>query len=259
MKLKQIERWLEQTGERVLVLKPDFTIVAASEPYLRATLLWREPIKGCHLFEVFPARPDDPEANAIEQLRASLDYVIRHNTSHRMKIERYDVRDHVSDHGNWVEKHWRAVNTPICEEDGEEITHLVHVVNDVTQAVLLRRWIEEQSIAVEEQRATLEQMLLDFNERQSVLRTAHQPLVAMDRGILPSGDDVEEIRFSVKAPESRVYFEVGEMAPWRGLYSVFHRAACAPAPRTMVFEAGAIFPRCFRCGTSALYRLCNRL
>ena len=205
MKLKQIERWLEQTSARVLVLKPDFTIVAASEPYLRATLLWREPIKGCHLFEVFPARPNDPEANAIEPLRTSLEYVIRHNISHRMKIERYDVRDHISEHGKWVEKHWRAVNAPMCEEDGKEITHLVHVVNDVTQAVLLRRWIKEQSILVEEQRATLEQMLLDFNERQSALRAANEPLVAMDRGILPSGGDVEEIRFLLKAPESRLF------------------------------------------------------
>jgi hypothetical protein len=255
VKLKDLERWLEQTSALLLVLKPDFTIVAASEPYLRATLLWRERIKGCHLFDVFPARPNDPEANAIEPLRASLEYVLRHNISHRMKVERYDVRDFVSEYGNWVEKHWRAVNTPVYEEDSKEVTHLLHEVTDVTQAVLLRHWIKEQSVLVEEQRATLEQMLLDCNERQSALRAAHDPLAAMDRGILPSGGDVEEARSSLSAPETRLYFEVGEIAPRRGLYSVFHRSACTPVPSTILLEAGAVFPRCYRCGANALYRL----
>jgi hypothetical protein len=121
------------------------------------------------------------------------------------------------------------------------------------------RWIEEQSLLVEEQCATLEQMLCDLSERQSFLRAAQRPLLALDLRIQPSDSDVEEIRGLLNPPESRVYFQVGEIAPWRGLYSVSHRTQqCRLAMRTMFIEAGAMFPRCFQCGNSALYRVLQR-
>lgn len=41
-----------------LVLKPDLTIVDASDEYLRTTLTWREKIRERHLFEIFPDNPD---------------------------------------------------------------------------------------------------------------------------------------------------------------------------------------------------------
>ncbi len=58
-----------------LVLRPDpdFTILGASDAYLRATLTEREKIVGRGLFEVFPDNPDDPDATGTSNLRASLD------------------------------------------------------------------------------------------------------------------------------------------------------------------------------------------
>jgi hypothetical protein len=45
-----------------LVLTSTFTIEAASDAYLKATMTKREEILGRHLFEVFPNNPGDPTA-----------------------------------------------------------------------------------------------------------------------------------------------------------------------------------------------------
>jgi hypothetical protein len=63
-----------------LVLRPDppdFTILGASDAYLRATLTEREKIIGRSLFEVFPDNPADPHATGTSNLRASLERVNR--------------------------------------------------------------------------------------------------------------------------------------------------------------------------------------
>ena len=61
----------------VLAPDPDFTLVAVSEPYLRATLTEREKILGRGIFEVFPDNPDDPNATGVANLRASLERALQ--------------------------------------------------------------------------------------------------------------------------------------------------------------------------------------
>jgi hypothetical protein len=46
------------------VLTPDFTIVAASNAYLRATMTEREHAIGRYIFEVFPSNPATPRPQA---------------------------------------------------------------------------------------------------------------------------------------------------------------------------------------------------
>ena len=61
-----------------LVLRPDLTIVAASDAYLKATMTRRPEILGRHIFDVFPDNPDDPQASGVRNLRASLDRLLEH-------------------------------------------------------------------------------------------------------------------------------------------------------------------------------------
>src|SRR5205823_4418500 len=78
-----------------LVLLPDppqFTIVAASNAYLRATVTKREEILGRGLFEVFPDNPHDPAATGAAHLRASLRRVLEHRTPDTMALQKYDIR-----------------------------------------------------------------------------------------------------------------------------------------------------------------------
>jgi PAS domain S-box-containing protein len=75
-----------------LVVTPDFTIVAASEAYLQATLTKREEILGRGIFDVFPDNPDDPTAMGEAHLRASLERVLQHGVSDAMALQKYDIR-----------------------------------------------------------------------------------------------------------------------------------------------------------------------
>ena len=62
-----------------LILSTDFTILTASYSYCKATLTKCEEIIGKNLFEVFPDNPDDPEADGVSNLRASLNFVLQKN------------------------------------------------------------------------------------------------------------------------------------------------------------------------------------
>ena len=53
-----------------LVLDLEYTILAVSDNYLRATMTQREQILGRGIFEVFPDNPDDPQASGVRNLRS---------------------------------------------------------------------------------------------------------------------------------------------------------------------------------------------
>jgi len=120
-----------------LVLHPDdgFTIIAASDSYLRATLTTRGGIVGRPLFEVFPDNPDDPDATGERNLRASLLRVLATRAPDRMPVQKYDIP---RPEGGFEERHWLPLNSPVISPDGE-VAQIIHHVEDVTEAVLLRR------------------------------------------------------------------------------------------------------------------------
>ena len=75
----------ESAPDAYLVLAADpprFTMVAANEPHLRATMTRREGVIGRGLFEVFPDNPTDPAATGARNLTASLHEVIRSRQPH---------------------------------------------------------------------------------------------------------------------------------------------------------------------------------
>src|SRR5262245_34243806 len=70
---------------------PAFTIAAVNEAYLSATGTERAAIVGRPLFDVFPDNPDDSGANAVSDLRASLDRVLRDGEADGMGVQKYDI------------------------------------------------------------------------------------------------------------------------------------------------------------------------
>ncbi len=130
-----------------LVLLPDsphFTILEASDAYLRATNTVRDAIIGRGLFEVFPDNPDDPEATGVTNVRASLNTVLASGASHTMKVQKYDVRRSESEGGGFEERYWSPVNAPLLDERGD-VRLLLHRVEDVTEFVTVQvRGAEER-------------------------------------------------------------------------------------------------------------------
>ncbi|MGB7622424.1 MAG: ATP-binding protein [Terriglobia bacterium] len=120
-----------------LVLTPELRVVAVSDAYLVATMTQREEILGRELFEVFPDNPDDPGASGVRNLRASLERVIQHRRADAMAVQRYDIRRPNSEGGGFEERYWSPLNSPVFGEN-QEITYIIHRVEDVTELVRLR-------------------------------------------------------------------------------------------------------------------------
>src|SRR4030081_393749 len=74
-----------------LVLAPDLRIVAVTDAYLRATMTTREAIVDRGVFEVFPDNPDDPSADGVRNLRASLSRVLHDYVADTMPLQKYDI------------------------------------------------------------------------------------------------------------------------------------------------------------------------
>ena len=121
-----------------LMLSPDvkFTILGASDAYLRATNTQRDAIAGRGIFEVFG---DDTDHNAVAtmtNLRASLARVVATKTADTMAVQRYDLPRLAG--GEPEARFWSPVNSPVLSERGE-ILYIVHRVEDVTASVHIER------------------------------------------------------------------------------------------------------------------------
>jgi PAS domain-containing protein len=110
---------------------PGLRIVDINDAYARVTLTNRSDIAGRSLFEIFPDNPDDALADGVSNLYASLRTVVKTGQPHVMAVQRYDVRD---PDGQFIERHWQPVNSPIHDRNGVLI-YLLHHVEDVTADV----------------------------------------------------------------------------------------------------------------------------
>jgi PAS domain S-box-containing protein len=159
-----------------LVLKPNLTIVAVSDAYLKATMTERDKILGRGLFEVLPDNPDDPTATGVSTLRASFERVLKNGASDTMAIQKYDMR---RPDGVFEERYWSPVNSPVFDAD-RRIEYIIHRVEDVTDFVHQKQRPAGDEASL---RKRMEQMEAEvFHSSQAVqaanqqLRTANQEL-----------------------------------------------------------------------------------
>ena len=96
-----------------LVLDPDLRIVAVNDAYCRATKTVRAQLLGRGLFEVFPDNPDDPAADGVSNLHASLTRVLATRKPDAMSTQHYDIQRPASEGGGFEERHWSPLNSPV--------------------------------------------------------------------------------------------------------------------------------------------------
>ena len=142
----------ETAPTAMLVLAPDLTIVAVSDAYLRATMTTRAQILGRGLFEVFPDNPDDPSADGVRNLRASLGRVLATRAADAMAVQKYDIRD--AD-GLFQVRYWLPRNVPVLTASGA-IRYITHRVEDVTEQIRASALRDELQGRLREERATIE-------------------------------------------------------------------------------------------------------
>lgn len=142
-------RLFESSPGCYLVLSPDLRIVGVSDAYLAATMTARDAIVGRPLFEVFPDNPDDPSADGVAKLRASLARVLAHRVADRMEIQKYDIRRPEADGGGFEERYWSPVNIPVLGNDGG-VEYIIHCVEDVTDLVRLKEHGTKQDQTIQQ-------------------------------------------------------------------------------------------------------------
>lgn len=145
-----------------LLLSPDWVIVGASDDYLAATLTERAAIVGRHIFDAFPDNPDTPEANAVANVRASLETVLATQQPHDMAPQHYDVPDRARP-GHFVERHWKPRHTPVLDAQGQ-VQFIIQSVQDITASRQAERQLRESQAAEQDARAVAEQQRQRFQE-----------------------------------------------------------------------------------------------
>ena len=92
---RQFQPEFENSSHPYMLLDPGpgLQIVDINAAYAVATFTDRAQVVGRSLFEIFPDNPDDPLADGVSNLYASLKIVGKTGQPHAMAIQRYDIRD----------------------------------------------------------------------------------------------------------------------------------------------------------------------
>lgn len=161
-----------------LILAPDFTMVAANDARLKATMTTRQDTLGRKLFDIFPDNPGDPQATGVANLRASLQRVLETRQPDTMAVQKYDIPR--PDGAGFEERYWSPMNCPVLDANGE-VAYIVHRVEDVTEFVRLRQQGAEQSRLAERLQAQVERTEMEVYLRAQELQAANQKLRELDR------------------------------------------------------------------------------
>jgi signal transduction histidine kinase/CheY-like chemotaxis protein len=149
---------------------PRFTILGASDRYLRATMRTRQELVGRGLFEAFPDNPEDANADGVANLGASLARVVERREPDAMPIQKYDI---ALPDGTFTERFWSPVNTPVLGGEGE-LRYIIHRVEDVTEFVRMRGGIEQRELTMELRERAKKLELETFQHTQEVERSNWQ-------------------------------------------------------------------------------------
>jgi PAS domain S-box-containing protein len=172
----------ESVAGPYLILTPDpaFTIVAVNDAYLQATMTQREQILGKGLFEVFPTNPSNPKADGILNLHRSLQQVVESSIVDTMPIQKYDIRRPEAQGGEFEERYWSPINTPMFGKKGT-IDFIIHRIEDVTDFIHLKQRESEQQTRAQVLEGRTEQMEAELyntnqemKQKEEALRVIHE-------------------------------------------------------------------------------------
>jgi serine phosphatase RsbU (regulator of sigma subunit) len=170
----------------VALLTPELVYADANEEFLRMSGRTREQVVGRYLFDVFPDNPNDSAASGMRNLAASLERVLQTGERDAMALQRYDV-ENPERPGEWEERYWSPVNTPMLGADGKTAL-LVHRVEEVTELIRARGGPSgSRARVLEAELYTRARELQELNER---LRQAHarerEVALALQEAMLPA-------------------------------------------------------------------------
>jgi len=136
---KEVLKAFETVPDLYLLLSPALVILTASDAFLEVMLTKREKIKDKYIFEAFADYPGMPLGYTVENLKPSLEEVLRTRQPHRITLLHLST----SDVGNFEQTYWSVLNTPVLDEEGE-IAYIIHKIHQETEPVNQRHLIQQQ-------------------------------------------------------------------------------------------------------------------
>ncbi|SDG94964.1 PAS domain-containing sensor histidine kinase [Propionivibrio dicarboxylicus] len=165
-----------------VIMDAELRIIGVSNAYTRSTMTRRDEILGKTMFEVFPDNPDDPAADGVRNLHASLQRVLKSGVPDTMSVQKYDIRKPPEDGGGFEERYWTPINSPILDKDGR-VRYVIHKAEDVTEFIRLKQKGLEQLRCNEGLNQQAAQMEAEIFERtrevaaaSALLKTTNQAL-----------------------------------------------------------------------------------
>jgi len=165
-------RVFDEAPAPFLLLTPDLVIVHANRARLEATSTTLEDTVGRKLFDVFPMNPDDPAADGLRNLGASLGRVVASGRPETMAIQKYDIP---MPDGTYEERYWSPRNVPIRDDDGE-VVFVLHRSDDITDYIRLRVAGSAAAEGAEGLRERVQQVESDLFARTRDLETLNARL-----------------------------------------------------------------------------------
>lgn len=157
------------------VLTTDLVIVEVNRAFLKATGRTLEDLVGRYFFDAFPENPDDPEADAVRNLSASLQRVLESREPDTMALQKYDIPV-TGRPGVYEERWWSPINVPILGAD-QAVKWILARVEDVTpfvKALASGDWpLAGTSIEREALEAELYARARELHHLNQELREAH--------------------------------------------------------------------------------------
>jgi len=158
-----------------LALDPELRVVGVTTAYANATKNRREQMIGRGIFDIFPDNPDDPKADGVRNLRASLLRVLQHKAPDVMSVQKYDIPLPPEQGGGFEVRYWNPVNSPVLDGRGD-IRYIIHRVEDVTEFILLKEQRLAESRLTDSLKEQAEKMEADVYARAKEVAESNERL-----------------------------------------------------------------------------------
>jgi PAS domain S-box-containing protein len=122
--------------ENIVIVSPDFKILAATDTYLRTTMKTREEILGkVFLKEVYQNTDTSFEDNPVT---ISIQKALQTKKVDLLDVLRYDLERAEADGGGFETRYWEASHTPVLDQAGN-VRFVIQNTHDVTERELAKK------------------------------------------------------------------------------------------------------------------------
>lgn len=175
-----------------LILDHDLNIVTVNQSYLNATLTKREDLVDRYVFDVFPDNPDDKVANAVSNLRASLEIVLETKAADIMPVQKYDIKKSREENAAFEVRYWSPINTPVLDAQGE-VLYIIHRVEDVTEYINMELSKNSQYVVSQSMKDRVSKMEAEIMARSREIEIAQSRLEAARSRVAQLAEKAKEL------------------------------------------------------------------